>query len=165
MSRVVSNLLSSISTQLKSKHAKISPTYSYNLFNGAQKKDEKAYNRFHVGLCVNPHQDKRDKGGEDAATVSESFIALADGVGGWSDSGVDPAKYSRSLCKNIQGLIICDKNERYMCNPKLLCQDAANMTKETGSSTCVIASMDKEEPVIYTSNLGDSGYLLLRKSG
>ena len=33
-----------------------------------------------------------------------------------------------------------------------------------GSSTCVITSIDKEAPILYTSNLGDSGYLLLRKS-
>ena len=52
-----------------------------------------------------------------------------------------------------------------MCNPKLLCEDAAKKTKVTGSSTCVIASMDREAPVVYTSNLGDSGYLLLRKKG
>ena len=28
----------------------------------------------------------------------------------------------------------------------------------------MIASLDKEAPVLYTSNLGDSGYLLLRKT-
>ena len=58
-------------------------------------------NKFHVGVTLNPHPEKRDKGGEDAATVTESFIALADGVGGWAESGIDPAKYSRQLCKNI----------------------------------------------------------------
>ena len=52
-----------------------------------------------------------------------------------------------------------------MCNPQQLCVEAAELTTETGSSTCVIASMDKEAPVLYTSNLGDSGYLLIRKQG
>ena len=113
---------------------------------------------------MNPHPAKRDKGGEDAATVTESFIALADGVGGWAESGIDPAKYSRLLCKNIQGLIMYDGGAKYMCNPRQLCVEAAGMTKVTGSSTCVIASLDKEAPVLYTSNLGDSGYLLLRKT-
>ena len=112
---------------------------------------------------MNPHPAKRDKGGEDAATVTEAFIALADGVGGWADSGVDPAKYSRQLCKNIQHLIMYDGGAKYMCNPKALCVEAAKLTKEMGSSTCVIASIDKEAPVLYTSNLGDSGYLLIRK--
>ena len=51
-----------------------------------------------------------------------------------------------------------------MCNPKALCVEAAKLTTEMGSSTCVIASMDREAPIVYTSNLGDSGYLLLRVS-
>ena len=50
-----------------------------------------------------------------------------------------------------------------MCNPRLLCVEAAGQTKETGSSTCVIASLDKEAPILYTSNIGDSGYLIVRK--
>jgi len=56
-----------------------------------------------------------------------------------------------------------DGGARYMCNPRALCIEAAELTKEVGSSTCVIASLDKEAPVLYTSNLGDSGYLLVRK--
>lgn len=27
-----------------------------------------------------------------------SILAVADGVGGWNDVGIDPAKYSRELC-------------------------------------------------------------------
>lgn len=114
---------------------------------------------------MNPHPAKRDKGGEDAATVTENVIAIADGVGGWAESGIDPAKYSRQLCKNIQALLSYDGGARYMCNPRLLCIEAAEQATETGSSTCVIASLDKEAPVLYTSNLGDSGYLIVRKSG
>ena len=169
MNRAFQNRLISLGSHFRSQHSKFGAG-SRNIFNNVTRaafsteQEVKAYNRFHVGICVNPHPAKRDKGGEDAATVTENFIALADGVGGWAESGVDPAKYSRMLCKNIHGLIMYDGGERYMCNPRLLCVDAANLTKETGSSTCVIASMDKEAPVIYTSNLGDSGYLLLRNS-
>ena len=120
-------------------------------------------NKFHVGVSMNPHEAKREKGGEDAATVTQQFIALADGVGGWAESGVDPAKYSRQLCKNIEALIMYD-GERYMCNPRQLCVEAAETTREIGSSTCVIASIDREAPILYTANLGDSGYLLIRKN-
>lgn len=63
------------------------------------------YNMFHASITLNPHPDKRDKGGEDSACLSETFIALADGVGGWADSGVDPANYSRELCGNIHDLL------------------------------------------------------------
>ena len=41
---------------------------------------------------------KRAKGGEDAAVLTERIIGVADGVGGWSEQGVDPAIYSRTLC-------------------------------------------------------------------
>ena len=58
-------------------------------------------NLFHSGIAVNPHPAKVDKGGEDANYESDNVIALADGVGGWAQSGVDPALYSRLLCKNI----------------------------------------------------------------
>ena len=127
--------------------------------------DATDYNKFHAGITLCPHPDKKDKGGEDAAAVSETFIALADGVGGWSDNGVDPAKYSRELCGNIASLLAHeDRGIKFMCNPKQLCIEAAKMQKETGSSTCIIASLDREAPVLYTSNLGDSGYLLLRKT-
>jgi len=52
-----------------------------------------------------------------------------------------------------------------MCNPRQLCIEAAELTTEIGSSTCVIASLDREAPLLYTSILGDSGYLLLRRKG
>ena len=43
--------------------------------------------------------------------------------------------------------------------------EALEASKEVGSSTCVIVTLDKELPNLHTANLGDSGYLLLRKSG
>ena len=41
-------------------------------------------NKFNSGLFMLPHPAKREKGGEDAASVTDNLIALADGVGGWS---------------------------------------------------------------------------------
>ena len=58
-------------------------------------------NYLNAGLHMIPHPAKKHKGGEDAACITERIIALADGVGGWSESGIDPAKYSRQLCSNI----------------------------------------------------------------
>lgn len=41
------------------------------------------------GACSLPHPDKVDTGGEDAFFVSanESVLGVADGVGGWRESG------------------------------------------------------------------------------
>ena len=121
-------------------------------------------NRFKTGIFLNPHYQKRDKGGEDAAAITKNLIAVADGVGGWAESGIDPAIYSRKLCSNIQMLAERD-DVRYIVNPTELLIEAVGLNHEIGSSTCVLVSLDKEAPVLYTSNLGDSGYLLLRKSG
>ena len=55
-------------------------------------------NLFNSGLSINPHYAKRHKGGEDAACVNDRLLAVADGVGGWAESGVDPAIYSKRLC-------------------------------------------------------------------
>ena len=92
------------------------------------------------------------------------MLAVADGVGGWAESGVDPAIFSKKLCKNIDDLIK-QKELHYIENPKELMMDAVYANKETGSSTCVIVTLDKQRPLLTTCNLGDSGYLLLRKSG
>lgn len=43
--------------------------------------------------------------------------------------------------------------------------DSVYENREVGSSTCVICTLDPEAPMLYTANIGDSGYLLLRKEG
>ena len=53
-------------------------------------------------MAIFPHFAKRHKGGEDAAAIDKRLLAVADGVGGWADSGVDPAIYSKKLCALIE---------------------------------------------------------------
>ena len=43
--------------------------------------------------------------------------------------------------------------------------EAVAGVNDTGSSTCVLVQLDETEPILYTSNLGDSGYMILRKEG
>lgn len=52
-------------------------------------------NYFNAGVWLQPHYEKKHKGGEDAASMSQNVLAVADGVGGWISQGVDPAVYSR----------------------------------------------------------------------
>ena len=52
-------------------------------------------------MFLKPHPEKAYKGGEDAACLSNTMISVADGVGGWALSGVDPAVYSKKLCQLI----------------------------------------------------------------
>jgi len=64
----------------------------------------KEHNVLNSGVCMIPHVDKRDKGGEDAYFISSdmSLIAVADGVGGWNRKGIDPALFSNELCGHLK---------------------------------------------------------------
>jgi len=66
-----------------------------------------------AGVCMNPHYAKRHKGGEDAAVLNERLLVVADGVGGWAESGVDPAIYSKRLCAIIDDLSTNNKDDKY----------------------------------------------------
>lgn len=59
-------------------------------------------NHFLYGSCMRPHPEKEYKGGEDAMYASDNILAVMDGVGGWAEHGVDPAKYSKRLAKYIE---------------------------------------------------------------
>ena len=123
-------------------------------------------NKFFSGVFLQPHPAKVKKGGEDAALVTDNILAVADGVGGWADSGIDPAKYSRQLCTNFDDLVRKDEGKGdYVKDPQRLLIDGVELTRETGSCTVCIASLALDEPQLLTANLGDSGFLHLRKNG
>lgn len=44
-----------------------------------------------------PKEATRYRGGEDAADADDTFLTVADGVGGWAAQGVDPGLFSRAL--------------------------------------------------------------------
>ena len=94
--------------------------------------------------------------------MNDNMLSVADGVGGWAESGIDPAIYSKRLCSLIDTLYETG-NDRYLYSPKELLVDAVAQNQEIGSCTCVIVTLDVKAPVIQTVNLGDSGYMILRK--
>jgi hypothetical protein len=83
----------------------------------AEEESPKQINVFNAGIFMNPHFEKRKKGGEDAATITLNLLAVADGVGGWASSGIDPAIYSRRLC-NLIGEIAEKADDRHLMNPR-----------------------------------------------
>lgn len=108
-----------------------------------------------------PHASKKSKGGEDCYFVNTRLLAVADGVGGWNDYGVDPAKYSRELCDNVrqeeERIIDIDEN-----TAKEMLIKAANKTHSTGSSTLCLVLLDSNVKKIYTTYIGDSVYMIFR---
>ena len=108
--------------------------------------------------CI-PHDSKKEKGGEDGWCATDRLIAVADGVGGWAEQGVDPGLFSKQLCKDIRGLFEQDSK----VSLKDILVKAVEMNKNVGSSTAVLASLE-DEGTLKTTNLGDSGYVIFRAS-
>lgn len=116
---------------------------------------------FEPGVCVIPHPEKAHKGGEDAYFVSDDRRALgvADGVGGWSRHGVDPALYSQAL---MVGARRASADAKLSGDPVKLMQQGYEAAKNIkGSSTCCIVVLGGEAH-IKTANLGDSGFMVVR---
>ncbi|GJN88308.1 hypothetical protein Rhopal_001273-T1 [Rhodotorula paludigena] len=91
-------------------------------------------------------------------------LGVADGVGGWEDSGVDPSHFS-------QADVVCvmrGAGERTGGKQlKELLQGAYEdvLAEEgiiAGSSTACLLALDAETGMLHAANLGDSNFLVLR---
>jgi protein phosphatase PTC7 len=131
------------------------PSTQNNKFN------TKIKHKFTSGVVKIPHFTKLEKGGEDAYAIHDGMICVADGVGGWNESGIDPSKYSKELSENVYKEFLKNGNKLYS-NPKQIFKEAAFNTKAIGSSTFCMCVLDLDKNYIYTVNLGDSGYMILR---
>ncbi|KAF0695864.1 Aste57867_13384 [Aphanomyces stellatus] len=100
----------------------------------------------------------------DAASQYVSF-GVADGVGGWQESGVDPSAFSLALVDGAKDSFLRTTSSRPL--PRQLLEDAlvhvkAGGDKNPGGSTAVFLVLDRHSGVLETANLGDSGYLVIR---
>lgn len=122
-------------------------------------------------VCYLPHPDKVYYGGEDAYFVSDiggGAMGVADGVGGWQESGVNPADYSRLFmklaCAYLEGkeMFAHDGIERPIIDPRGGLQAAHEHTKVPGSATACVMQLDQENGTLEAANLGDSGFVVIR---
>lgn len=110
-------------------------------------------------------------------TASQKYadvLGVADGVGGWRDLGIDPSKFSSSLMKQCQRLVEQDKDVFSNCNninektPLDVLIESYNALLENkdpnliGSSTACILVFNRDSKYLYTANLGDSGFVIIR---
>ncbi|KAH8172034.1 stage II sporulation protein E (SpoIIE) domain-containing protein [Sarocladium implicatum] len=123
----------------------------------------------------NKRKSSRPESGHDAFFVSRVndsgsvAFGVADGVGGWVDSGVDPADFSHGFCDYMASAAYEHKPESSDAKPltarnlmqkgyDAICSDGS--LRAGGSTACVaIASPDG---TLDVANLGDSGFLQLR---
>ena len=124
-----------------------------------------------TGSCSLPHPDKLQTGGEDAFFVSadQKAVGIADGVGGWRESGVDPGDYSRSLMRKA-----CDFFDSQAADARpedskaweRFVRDALSeahaTTRMPGSSTACLVALNAAENYISAIHLGDSGFIVVR---
>lgn len=112
-----------------------------------------------AAACL-PHPDKVDKGGEDGyfACPSSRSFGVADGVGGWADSGVDPGLFARRLMRLCLEGIGDDESDLQ----EALLKATQRILKEKleGGSTALLGQLNGTTMAIL--NLGDSGAMLLR---
>ncbi|KAK0731820.1 phosphatase 2C-like domain-containing protein [Lasiosphaeris hirsuta] len=123
----------------------------------------------------------RPESGQDAFFVSRLgtqpgsvALGVADGVGGWMDSGVDPADFSHAFCDYMAaaaheyrapaaGTRKAELTARELMQKgyEAVCHDPAI---EAGGSTAVVGLLG-EDGTLEVANLGDSGYIVLRLNG
>lgn len=113
---------------------------------------------FRYGAKNIPHREKMEKGGEDAWVATSQLLVVCDGVGGWANQGIDSGLFSKQLVFDIRKLF----EDKPSYDLKTLLVDAVKMNQQIGSSTAVLAKLDGDRDFIKTTNLGDSGYMLLR---
>lgn len=145
------------------KHQRLDPTANIFHFN--------PYNR--IQPQIKRPKSKRPASGQDAffiARVGDTnavALGVADGVGGWEESGVDPADFSHSFC-DYMALAAYDHQPSF--GPPLtakglmqkgyddVCKDKS--IHAGGSTACV--AIASEDGKLEVANLGDSGFVQLR---
>ncbi len=104
------------------------------------------------------HPQKEE--GEDAYFIAntKTSAGVADGVGGWSEFGIDSGAFARELmngCKNAA-------EEKNMKTASDILGYGFDSVTSPGSSTACVISIT-ENNILQVANLGDSGFFLLRK--
>lgn len=120
----------------------------------------------------------RPDSGEDAWFVSKighavdpgtAAFAVADGVGGWSESRVDPADFSHALCRYMAGSAVSwpsEKSGAGTLRAKNLLQMGYDRVVNDGSvragGSTASVGVASDDGHVELANLGDSGSVLLR---
>ncbi|XP_017041698.1 protein phosphatase PTC7 homolog fig [Drosophila ficusphila] len=107
--------------------------------------------------------------GEDSWFLSSTPLAevmgVADGVGGWRDMGVDAGRFAKELMSCCSGQTELPSFDGRSARDLLIAGYRDLVRKENpavGSSTACLVSMHRKDCTLYTANLGDSGFMVVR---
>ncbi|KAL4784674.1 phosphatase 2C-like domain-containing protein [Aspergillus varians] len=103
-----------------------------------------------------------------SSTDNSIAFAVADGVGGWAESRVDPADFSHAICDYMaQTALAWDKPAEQLRAKSLLQAGydrvVADKSISAGGSTASVG-VGLEDGRVELANLGDSGSVLLRQA-
>lgn len=111
-----------------------------------------------------------NKYGDDAYFTAKyrtaDVLGVADGVGGWRNYGIDPGEFSSFLMRTCERLVT---SGRFSCTEptSLLARSYYELLENKqpilGSSTACIVILNKETSTLYTANIGDSGFVIVRR--
>jgi len=115
-----------------------------------------------ASAVVSPHPAKVKKGGEDAfffrSSLDGGAIGVADGVGGYSEYGIDPGMFSRTLMQQLSQ----SEAKQTQVNPASALREAQEATRLPGASTAVVLQLNGTSREATYANVGDSGIRVLR---
>ncbi|XP_046681140.1 protein phosphatase PTC7 homolog [Homalodisca vitripennis] len=96
---------------------------------------------------------------------SADVFGVADGVGGWRRYGIDPGEFSSFLMRTCDRLVTTGR----FCNTEpasLLARSYYELLENKqpilGSSTACVMVLNRATSMIYTANIGDSGFVIVR---
>jgi protein phosphatase PTC7 len=165
-----------------SQRLKSSPKFTYGIAASFSAKDHR-YNPDTNVFTFNPYnrilphrKDKRTRpgSGQDAFFISrvnstpDIAFGIADGVGGWADSGVDPADFAHGFCDYMAHAAYTYKEGEWASGMGAralmqrgyedICRDDSVVAG--GSTACV--AIARGDGGLEVANLGDSGFVQLR---
>ncbi|KDO26218.1 hypothetical protein SPRG_08580 [Saprolegnia parasitica CBS 223.65] len=108
---------------------------------------------------------RADNCGEDSFFISQAYVGVADGVGGWNENNVDPSRISRALMRNALALADGSRSTSEILETAYaMVLDDDHV--EAGSTTACILNIKEDPktgaPILEYSNLGDSGFCIVR---
>lgn len=113
---------------------------------------------------------RRGQFGDDACFIarhkSADVLGVADGVGGWRTYGIDPSMFSNSLMRTCERLVSSGRFNP--CAPGSIIAKSYYELLESkehiiGSSTACVVVLNRADCTMYTANIGDSGFMVLRQ--
>ncbi|KAI9121289.1 hypothetical protein K1719_008322 [Acacia pycnantha] len=123
-----------------------------------------------VGAVYYPKPNCQNPLGEDSYFICSELntVGVADGVGSWSEKGIDAGQYARELMQNA--CVSTLQQLKGSINSRTILNEAFRHTKSEGSSTACIATLkqtrgdnpNEQYYSLHAVNVGDSGFMLFR---